>query len=68
MLHASAFSYPPQLVAFADGIGVTVIVQTVDGLFAIDVKASHVREIGKSLKLNSYGVVPFMSFCTPGMA
>lgn len=67
LLPASTFSYPPQLVAFADGIGVTVIVQTVDGLFAIDPKSSHVREIGKSLKLHSYGVVPFVSFCTPGI-
>jgi len=56
------------LVAFADGIGVTVIVLTIDGFFAIDLKASHVREIGKSLNLHSYGVVPFVSFSTPGMA
>ena len=68
LLPASAFSYPPQLVAFADGIGVTVIVLTIDGFFAIDLKASHVREIGKSLNLHSYGVVPFVSFSTPGMA
>jgi len=57
LLPASAFSYPPQLVAFADGIGVTVIVQTVDGLFAIDLKASHVRD-RKEFK------TPFLRCCS----
>ena len=54
-----------RLVGFVHGI-VVILVRTVGRLFAIDLKSSRVRDIGKGLNLHGYHVIPFVSFCILG--
>ncbi|CAL5091879.1 unnamed protein product [Urochloa decumbens] len=53
---------PPYVVAVADGVDV-IFVWTDDGLFAIHLKSSRAKKIGQFI--SNFGVVPYMSFCTP---
>jgi hypothetical protein len=65
LLPAKALLMQPQVVGFADGIGV-VLIRATGGFFTVDPKSSCVRKIGDGLC--HYYVVPYMNFCTPGMA
>jgi hypothetical protein len=66
LLPVNTLLYSARLVGFTDGIAV-ILVQIADRLFTIDLKSSRVKEIGKGLDHYGYHVVPFVSFCTPGM-
>ena len=51
------------MVGFADGVAL-FFVQTVDGLFSIDLKSGQVKKVYNGGDIDS--VVPYMAFCTPG--
>ncbi|TVU40378.1 hypothetical protein EJB05_13841, partial [Eragrostis curvula] len=60
----------PQVLAVVDSIG-TIFVNAVDGPFCIDLKTSMVTKLFETSDRCSVrigGVVPYMSFCTPGPA
>ena len=52
------------VVGFAEGVGV-IFISTGVGLFTIELKSGRVRKVDK---LEVYfSVLPYMSFCTPGI-
>ncbi|CAO2163765.1 unnamed protein product [Urochloa humidicola] len=64
LLPADAMSISTELVGFADGVGI-FFVQTVNGLFSIDLKSGQVKKVHNDSGIRN--VVPYMSFCLPGL-
>lgn len=60
---AGAISVFPEVVSFADGVGV-IFLRTGDGLFTVDLKSSQVTKVSKDIGFS--GIFPYMSFHTPG--
>ncbi|CAL4887591.1 unnamed protein product [Urochloa decumbens] len=60
-----AIAHPPYVVAVTDSVNV-IFVWTDDGLFTIDLKSSQFKRIGEYI--SNFGVVPYMSFCTPALS
>jgi hypothetical protein len=63
LLPADANSISTELVGFADGVAL-FFVQTVHGLFSIDLKSGQVKKVYNGGDIDS--VVPYMAFFTPG--
>jgi hypothetical protein len=61
--HVHTIAHPPYVVAVADGIGV-IFIWTDDGLFTVHLNSVSAKRIGDFI--SNLGVVPYMSFCTPG--
>ncbi|CAN6231919.1 unnamed protein product, partial [Urochloa humidicola] len=55
----------PCVFAVADSVNV-IFVWTDDGIFTIDLKSSQFKRIKESI--SDFGVVPYMSFCTPALS
>lgn len=66
LLNVDASSIRNDYVAFAHGVGVFFVGTDVDW-FSIDLKSGRVRKVNYGDGFN-YGVVPYTSFYTPGIA
>lgn len=69
LLSIDANSICSDFLGFAHGVGV-IFVGTGDGLFSFDLKSGQVRNVCEAACYFNgiHGVVPFMSFHTPGTA
>ncbi|KAK3153029.1 hypothetical protein QOZ80_2BG0166730 [Eleusine coracana subsp. coracana] len=63
-LSVRALEASPQVVGFADGIGI-ILVRMVDAFFTVDVKSKLVKKIAEGLDF--FNVVPYLSFYTPAL-
>ncbi|KAK3156896.1 hypothetical protein QOZ80_2AG0113550 [Eleusine coracana subsp. coracana] len=63
-LSVRALEASPQVVGFADGIGI-ILVRMVDAFFTVDVKSNLVKKIAEGLDF--FNVVPYLSFYTPAL-
>ncbi|TVU40070.1 hypothetical protein EJB05_13518, partial [Eragrostis curvula] len=66
LLPASALSTSPQVLGFAEGVGV-IVLWTDDGFFTINLRSCQVMEVEDDGEEggNIYNVVPYVSFYTP---
>jgi hypothetical protein len=61
--YAYTITHPPYVVAVADGVSV-IFMWTDDGLFTVHLNSVRAERVGDFI--SNFGVVPYMSFCTPG--
>jgi hypothetical protein len=61
--YAYTIAHPPYVVAVADGVSV-IFMWTDDGLFTVHLNSVWAERVGDFI--SNFGVVPYMSFCTPG--
>jgi hypothetical protein len=66
MLRTRGLTNPPEVVGFADGLGL-IFVRTGNTVFSMELKTGHVRKLYTCKSRNDEViVVPYMSFYTPG--